>query len=343
MKSKRKNPEQCYNSTIETPLTPSFNLCLTGFGLSLLACYFSTFSVSAGFSSEKPSPTNLPAPTLTRILQEPNSLNVSTQNAKPPPTVQEQSETTNADFVSSSTKVHKESIQGGSVAIQNRKDPVRGKLWQARISIPKSEKAEQNKNELQRIIEQIRAVRFDEPKKTREAVIVVEPGRTIEPNNTLSAAKAISEPQKKTVEFRLPYEPVSKQTLQVLESLSQHPEQPKNPFALAEVLFLSGNIKEAAIFYQEALDRKGVDTVQSPQDKAWILFQIANCLRNHDPLTAKNMYKELIAQYPDSPWADLAKVRDALIDWEQKDKPRTLLEDRTWPDSQAAFGKAGPQ
>jgi uncharacterized protein with HEPN domain len=37
------------------------------------------------------------------------------------------------------------------------------------------------------------------------------------------------------------------------------------------------------------------------------------------------MYRQLIAEYPGSPWVDLAKAREKLIDWYLKDKPRTLI------------------
>jgi TolA-binding protein len=126
----------------------------------------------------------------------------------------------------------------------------------------------------------------------------------------------------------------------------QHPERLNKPFELGELLFLSGHLKDAAICYQEALSRSSPDkadpnqkpqqdakvpdvglktSLLSIQSRAWILFQIGNCLRNDDPPTAMKMYKQLIAEYPDSPWVDLAKARSTLIDWYQKDNPRGLI------------------
>ncbi len=123
----------------------------------------------------------------------------------------------------------------------------------------------------------------------------------------------------------LPYESVTDQTLQMLKNLSQHPKQLDNPFELGEVLFLSGHLKEARLFYQEALNRRDANDIASAQDKAWILFQIGNCLRDGDPPMAIETYRQLIMEYPDSLWADLAKARDRLINWHQKDKPWTLI------------------
>ena len=51
-------------------------------------------------------------------------------------------------------------------------------------------------------------------------------------------------------------------------------------------------------------------------------------LRDIDPPTAVEMYEQLIAEYPNSPWADLAKARTKLIDWYLKDKPDTLINER---------------
>jgi TolA-binding protein len=119
--------------------------------------------------------------------------------------------------------------------------------------------------------------------------------------------------------------PVASQTLQMLENLLQHPDQTDNPFELAEVLFLSGHLKEASVFYREALNRERPDQPDPTEDRPWILFQIGNCLRHEDMPTAMKMYKQLITEYPDSPWTDLAKARHKLINWYRKDKPRTLI------------------
>lgn len=235
--------------------------------------------------------------------------------------------------------------QGSLPIAQSSNNHLAHQLWQANISIANVEKAE-SKNELQRIIEQIRSVEFEPREEVPKTVIVVEPAPTTEPNETSSAIEAPQEHEKKKIELRLPYEPVTEQTLQMLKSLLQHPERLHSPFELGELLFLSGPLKDAAICYQEALSRcspNKADPNQKPQqdanapdavsktrmfstrNRAWILFQIGNCLRDDDLPTAMKMYSQLIAEYPDSPWTDLAKARSKLIDWYQKDNPGVLI------------------
>jgi len=132
----------------------------------------------------------------------------------------------------------------------------------------------------------------------------------------------------------LPYVPVTSRTLQMLENLLQHPDQADKPFELAEVLFLSGHLKEASVFYREALNRERPDQPDPTEDRPWILFQIGNCLRHDDMPTALEMYSRLIAEYPNSPWTDLAKARHKLINWYRKDRPRTLIANPVLPQTE---------
>ena len=127
--------------------------------------------------------------------------------------------------------------------------------------------------------------------------------------------------------MKLSYEPISDQTLQRVKVLSQHPDKVENPLQLAEILFLDGHLKEAAIFYQEALNRISKDSsnLSCADDRAWILFQIGNCLRNDDVPAAMKAYRQLITEYPSAPWTEITKTLEKLIDWYQKDKPRELI------------------
>ena len=61
------------------------------------------------------------------------------------------------------------------------------------------------------------------------------------------------------------------------------------------------------------------------RNRAWILFQIGNCLKDDDLAKAQEMYRQLITECPGSPWAEPAKAREKLIDWYLKEKPRTLI------------------
>ena len=129
-------------------------------------------------------------------------------------------------------------------------------------------------------------------------------------------------------DFGLSDATITDQTWQILKNLSQRPDELENPFELGEVLFLSGNLAQAAVFYQEALKRISADDISSVQERAWILFQIGNCLRHDDMSTAAKMYGQLITQYPNSPWTEMAEAQVKLIDWQQKDKPLELIAER---------------
>lgn len=161
--------------------------------------------------------------------------------------------------------------------------------------------------------------------RSPQEVAKLGPRKMAAPSDTEALKEVKGKESESKSAAHLPYESVTDQTLQMLKNLSQHPKQLDNPFELGEVLFLSGHLKEARLFYQEALNRRDANDIASAQDKAWILFQIGNCLRDGDPPMAIETYRQLITEYPDSLWADLAKAQDKLINWHQKDKPWTLI------------------
>lgn len=212
-------------------------------------------------------------------------------------------------------------------------------LQQARISIPKEKSDSKSKIELYRIIEQINSVEFKPQDTQPKPLIVIEPIQKAEPDEILPHLKSMQQPRgqkaksqcklsidsKRQNENQLSYRPVTEQTLQMLDGLSPQGEQLKNPLELAEILFHSGRLKEAAMCYQQALNRISTDKTDPHKDKAWILFQIGNCLRNDDPPKAIEIYRQLIAEYPDLLWSALAKVRSKVINWYQQDNPEALV------------------
>ena len=65
--------------------------------------------------------------------------------------------------------------------------------------------------------------------------------------------------------------------------------------------------------------------VLTPDDKAWILLQLAVCHRDA-PQTAIGVLDKLIAEYPKSIWTSAAVTKRNILQWYQKDNPRQLLE-----------------
>jgi hypothetical protein len=197
-------------------------------------------------------------------------------------------------------------------------------LWRARLSPPVMEKDDEGKDELQKLILQIYSIEF---KRTSEPTSAVETVPTREPNETSNSLRIESpeELEEKETALKPAYGTISDQTLQMLRELLRHPDRLDNPFELAEVLFLSGHVKEAALAYKEALNRKIPSQSDSTHDRAWILLQIGNCLRYDDLPAAVQSYRQLIREYPDSPWSDLAKAQHELIEWQLEDKPGTLI------------------
>jgi tetratricopeptide (TPR) repeat protein len=201
-------------------------------------------------------------------------------------------------------------------------------LWQERISISKEPKFNKNKKELQWIIDQISSMSLDSSDQETEPMTGVDPTHGTDPNEssteTENTQKQKEGPSTK-IEYKMPKGYITEQTLQIFKKLAQQPEKLHNPLDLAEILFSRNYLKEAAMCYRQALDRMNANKNQSPADKAWLLFQLGNCLQDSDKTTALQMYRQLIEEYPDSVWTDMAQVKSKLIDWYMQDKPHSLI------------------
>jgi TolA-binding protein len=220
----------------------------------------------------------------------------------------------------------KKLVEGGVMALKDSKNISGLELLRADISIAQSETNTKSAEQLKQIIKQIRSVEFKPQEKNPEPVIVTEKAPAIEPNETVPDVPVKKDAPEQETEPGLPYEPITEQTLQMLRNLTQEPEELENPLELGEILFINGNLKEASIFYREALRRKDPNDVGSSWDRAWILFQIGNCLREDDPPSAAKAYQKLLTEYPNSPWSAPAKARNDLIAWYLKDEPIELMQ-----------------
>jgi tetratricopeptide (TPR) repeat protein len=201
-------------------------------------------------------------------------------------------------------------------------------LWKSDITPSKKEKEQKYSSELDRLIEQVRSIEIasqqsSEPKTTPETF------PAIEPNNVsikMSIPKEDAEDMRIT-ESDSSYKSITDATIKTLRGLIQNPEKIKNPFETGEILFINGYLKEAALFYDEALIRTEPDAPGSPTDRSWLLFQKGNCLRNDEMTEAVEMYNQLIMEYPDSLWADMAQIQSQFISWYQTEQPQKIMDE----------------
>jgi len=232
---------------------------------------------------------------------------------------------TGVTYANSSAGIGLELSHKSSIAPRDPNNVYGLQLRRADFSIAKDQNDTKSKEQLKQIIEQIRSVEFKSQEQTSEPVVAPDKTPVIEPDETVTGTPVQKQDEKQQIKSKLPYEPITEQTMQMLRGLALHPEKLDNPLELGEILFVSGNLKEASIFYGEALNRKDPNEIGSSWDRAWILFQIGNCLRNDDMPEAVKMYRQLLTEYPNSPWADMAQAQSMLIDWYLKEEPVKLI------------------
>ncbi len=113
--------------------------------------------------------------------------------------------------------------------------------------------------------------------------------------------------------------------VQKLERIIEQSAIINEPQLLADMLYQTGYYELAAYFYELAISH---DTKKQMDDlnKSWLMMQKAVCLSNSNPQQALQIYKGLISQYPASPWVELAKNNEGLIDWLEAQQPKKLIE-----------------
>jgi tetratricopeptide (TPR) repeat protein len=186
--------------------------------------------------------------------------------------------------------------------------------------------------QLQNLIGQINSIQFkpkEEPKKEVQIVadqnIAAENTQAKEEKKSETIAEKVNaiNPEAKYENASLNSD-ISSQTISKLDELIANPNDVSNPLELANILYNCGKMKEAAVFYHCAYECQNNNDVMY-QDKAWILFQEGNCLQKENPQEAVKAYRRLIAEYPNSFWADSAKAKDHLVEWYIEQKPNTFL------------------
>lgn len=212
-------------------------------------------------------------------------------------------------------------------------------LWSSRITAPAPNEDAETRLALWQLIRQVRSVKFDNGESARSTPPPAAPTITPDPAATgprvvltATPTKPAAKPETRSVEPQVAVaateengSSLSPKAKRALEGLLQDPGQVHDPLEMAELLFLSGRPTDAVSFYEKALEHTSAGDAATAQDRAWILFQLANCLRETDLSKAQKTYTQLISEYPSSPWTELAKAQGQLVGWYQKDQPHQLM------------------
>jgi hypothetical protein len=191
----------------------------------------------------------------------------------------------------------------------------------------------EDKNALQEMIKNIQSIKFDKETEVKTDAILKNVGKTPQKNNnhkktpTTIKKETVQKPQPEKVKPlnttpKKLKQNISDQTLDSIKRICEHPESIQNPFALAEILFKCCQNDMAAVYYIAAEDQKNI----SQDDKAWAMFQAANCLAQNKPENALKKYETLLQKYPQSPWTQIANSKISLLKWKIENTPQTLIE-----------------
>lgn len=189
--------------------------------------------------------------------------------------------------------------------VQTVRDSSR-KLWLANIEAPPLA----TDSGLSERIEQMRRLHLD----AELALIRRESGE--------DTSGGTDEPTTRAVERkpdRLRAQPVSPEVLAKLQASA--PSDPAKATRLADTLFSDGHYEPAYALYEAAL--KGET---SERRAAWLVFQMANCKKDSAPKVARQLYLQLIQQYPNSRWVIAARSQEKIIQWRQVNAPASVLE-----------------
>ena len=222
------------------------------------------------------------------------------------------------------------SLSSVGLLVQNgQANSLARQLWRDRISSIPQQDFSSERDRLERLLTQLRSVEISRPETgdypAEPLAIVIDktslPSGMAEPQRAELSQPAAQVRPSTVGANKVPDANNSDLALLLIQQVCKNPSAVEDSFELAELLYIKGYLKEAAIFYQETLNRPKF----GPGQKPWILYQIGNCLRWSDPASALTAYRQLIVEFSDCPWAEPAKAQERMLDWLQKEKPRELL------------------
>lgn len=220
------------------------------------------------------------------------------------------------------------------------------KLWRSRVSAPEPADDAQVQIALDDLVRKIRSVKFrakEQEPPSAAAFVMPEPV-----TNHLEAVSARERAAKRTVQPTLtasaaPEASLPAEAAEALKRVLADPNQAGDPRELAELLYLTGRLPEAAVLYRKALDLTTGKDPAAREDQAWMLLQLGNCLRDTDPTRAKGAYAKLIAEHADCPWVELAKAQSQLVTWYEQVQPRQWAGGQAAPAARQVAASQKPQ
>ena len=224
-----------------------------------------------------------------------------------------------------------------------REETITRMLWRGRIRAPQIEGDAGTQDELERLIQQVRSVKFASKEQSPAPAMIFQPEAMENPNDVPAPANDTPERAAGSVPVPTPADanlPPSK--TETLKHLLADPNQVYEPLETAELLFLSGRLPEAAVFYQRSLDLTAANEPAAREDRAWAFLQLGNCLRETDSMRAKDAYAKLTTDYADSPWAELANAHSQLLTWYETVQPRRLISGQETQPPEPATQQAKP-
>lgn len=216
-------------------------------------------------------------------------------------------------------------------------------LASARITLPADEKDKENRSELRDLINRLNSVEITASTveiNTKKTQIEAPSKKVIDSESSVSKSLQDNLNETSKAESDKPFavdnngftendldairqqDNLKDETIKQIKDLIDSPEPFNQFFELGEIMFDSNRLSEAYIFYKRSLDSTDDNDVEK---RTWILFQMANCLRNTDYSKAIEHYKTLIAECPHCQWSEFAKDQIKLLSWYLADDPQGLI------------------
>ncbi len=211
-------------------------------------------------------------------------------------------------------------------ATETRGPLARG-LWTSRIAAPEAGADAETSLALKRLIRQVRGLTLNDKSVAPVTAATASPTPVASPQAAAPGAESVAPAPPEPVPSAAPDAApmLASKTRKTLDDLRKNAGRVRDPLEVAELLFLSGRTTDAAAFYEEALRRTSAGDAVSAADRAWILFQLGNSLRESDATKAQDAYMKLIAEYPNSPWTEMARASGRLLTWYQSTRPDQLV------------------